>query len=158
MRTNHDLERCLLPGYSATVVHWPSPVKCGTESLAVCVDVLYALVKSVILASFNYEDRDRRILRETSCDGNAGEATADDYIVKRLGSGIPGIPRYAICTLYEWFGGIRLGSSQDERGRAEQDGRECDEAGAHRVPMVGQQGTRSRSEGAKERMQRVGEY
>lgn len=111
MRTKHDLKRCPLPGYSATVVHWPSPVNFGAERLAVCVDVLYALVRSVILASFNHEDRDGRVLRETSCDSNAGEATADDYIVKRLGSGIPGIPRYAICTLYEWFGGIRFGGS-----------------------------------------------
>jgi len=131
-RVNHNLNMSRgLPRHVATMVDWPRPVELGAESLSVCVDVSYALVPSVILAGFNNEDSHRGIFCEASCDSDAREATADDYIVKRLISSIPWIPRYAVGALCEWVGGTRILCGQDKRVCGDESG-EDDEAGIHR--------------------------
>jgi hypothetical protein len=116
------------------MVHRPRPVELRAEGLTICVDILYALVPSVILAGFNDKDRLCGIFCEASCDGDAGEATADDYIVKGIRSGIPRIPRYAVCALREWLGGVCVGGEDKrvcckEKGGGDDD----DETEAHRV-------------------------
>jgi hypothetical protein len=128
------------------MVDRPRPVELGPESLSVCVDVLYALVPPVILTGLDNEDGHRGIFGETSCDSDARETAANDYIVKGLESGIPWIPRYAVCAFSEWSGGICLGG-KGKRGRAEENGRgDDDEAGAHRVQKEGQGEGRRRRE------------
>jgi hypothetical protein len=121
-----------LPGDIATMVHRPRPVELGADGLTECVDILYALVRSVILAGFNDKDGLCRIFCEASCDSDAGEATTDDYIVKSLRSGIPRITRYAVCCMVrEWLLGGVGGEDKCVCGK-EKGGGDDDETEAHR--------------------------
>jgi hypothetical protein len=110
------------------MVNGPRPVELGAENLSVFVDILYTRVPSIVFAGFNNEDGHGGIFCQASCNSDAREATADDYIVKRLRSGIQWIPRYAVGTPLE---DIRLGG-RDKRSCAYESGG-GDEAEVHRV-------------------------